>query len=215
MPDKVGIYFVIVNNKIVYIGKTTDFVKRLEWHKGQCLEWDTVRLIQCDEKDLDKYESRWVKRFMPPMNKMLKGRKAYVKKKKVKTRKIYMKFRKLTKKSIIGFGNYRDRIVGELIENKHHFVLIDIYFNLSHITFFDDILDDLRITSDWRIEKPGTCKEKLKEFKHAMWPELVSKTDAIYDKMIKNNALDRLKYASAVSNDKMYNRNRNQGKRTR
>mgnify|MGYP000897511344 FL=1 len=65
--------------------------------------------------------------------------------------------RKLTRKSRLGFG-YRDikhiTIQDILIMNKHK-ELIKIYFGLSKINFIDEILDELGISEDMRIPKPG------------------------------------------------------------
>ena len=65
--------------------------------------------------------------------------------------------RKLTRKSRLGFG-YRDikhiTIQDILIMNKHK-ELIKIYFGLSKINFIDEILDELGISEDMRISKPG------------------------------------------------------------
>ena len=65
--------------------------------------------------------------------------------------------RKLTRKSRLGFG-YRDikdiTIQDIMIMNKHK-ELIKIYFGLGKINFTDDILDELGISEDMRIEKPG------------------------------------------------------------
>ena len=65
--------------------------------------------------------------------------------------------RKLTRKSRLGFG-YQDikniTIQDIMMMNKHK-ELINIYFGLDKITFMDDILDELGITEDMRIEKPG------------------------------------------------------------
>lgn len=69
--------------------------------------------------------------------------------------------RKLTRKSRLGFG-YKEikeiRIQDILIMNKHK-ELIKIYFGLDKITFMDDILDELGISEEMRIEKPGKIKD--------------------------------------------------------
>tara|TARA_R110001592_G_scaffold315008_1_gene590816 strand:+ start:218 stop:604 length:387 start_codon:yes stop_codon:yes gene_type:complete len=69
--------------------------------------------------------------------------------------------RKLTRKSRLGFG-YKEikeiRIQDILIMNKHK-ELIKIYFGLDKITFMDDILDELGIAKDMRIEKPGKIRD--------------------------------------------------------
>ncbi|MDC3133744.1 hypothetical protein OA958_02770 [Bacteroidota bacterium] len=65
--------------------------------------------------------------------------------------------RKLTRKSRLGFG-YRDikdiTIQDIMIMNKHK-ELIKIYFGLGKINFTDDILDELGISEEMRIPKPG------------------------------------------------------------
>ena len=69
--------------------------------------------------------------------------------------------RKLARKSRLGFG-YQDikniTIQDIMIMNKHR-ELIKIYFGLDKITFMDDILDELGITEDMRIEKPGKIRD--------------------------------------------------------
>ncbi len=69
--------------------------------------------------------------------------------------------RKLTRRSRLGFG-YQDikniTIQDILIMNKHK-ELIKIYFGLDKITFMDDILDELGIAEDMRIEKPGKLRD--------------------------------------------------------
>lgn len=72
--------------------------------------------------------------------------------------------RKLTRKSRLGFG-YRDikhiTIQDILIMNKHK-ELIKIYFGLGKINFTDDILEELGISEDMRIEKPGKIEDYQK-----------------------------------------------------
>ena len=72
--------------------------------------------------------------------------------------------RKLTRKSRLGFG-YRDNkhitIQDILIMNKHK-ELIKIYFGLGKINFTDDILEELGISEDMRIEKPGKIEDYQK-----------------------------------------------------
>ena len=68
-----------------------------------------------------------------------------------------LNLRKLTRKSRLGFG-YRDikdiTIQDIMIMNKHK-ELIKIYFGLGKINFTEDILDELGISEDMRIPKPG------------------------------------------------------------
>jgi len=76
--------------------------------------------------------------------------------------------RTLTRKSILGFGysENRDLSVQMLLDLNRHYILISSYFNLDKINFTDDILDELGITEEWRIDKPGKNMEKGKEFNH-------------------------------------------------
>lgn len=40
---------------------------------------------------------------------------------------------------------------------------MECQYNLSNISFLDDILEEIGITEDWRIEKPGKNSEKGEE----------------------------------------------------
>lgn len=67
-----------------------------------------------------------------------------------------MKLRKLTEKSTLGFGKYHDYPVWKLLEKSStRRYLTWVYFNCSHIDFFDDIIEKLRIRTDEKINKPG------------------------------------------------------------
>lgn len=65
--------------------------------------------------------------------------------------------RKLSRKSQIKFGEYADLTVqtmfdmGEIQTQR----LAWYYYNCSNISFLDDILEELGITDDLRIEKPS------------------------------------------------------------
>lgn len=68
--------------------------------------------------------------------------------------------RKLTRKSMLKFGQYRDNTVQECLTFHRYNYLRWVYFNSSMITFMDDILEEIGITEDWRIEKPGIDENK-------------------------------------------------------
>ena len=63
--------------------------------------------------------------------------------------------RTLTVKSTMGFGIYKELKVGEVINLNKKQYLRWCYYNLSNITFTEDILIQLGITEEYRIEKPG------------------------------------------------------------
>lgn len=63
--------------------------------------------------------------------------------------------RTLTVKSTMGFGIHKELKVGEVINLNKKQYLRWCYYNLSNITFTEDILIQLGITEEYRIEKPG------------------------------------------------------------
>lgn len=62
-----GIYFLIRDGIIIYIGKTKFLPVRLAGHSVR--DYDTYRLIPCAVDKLAVYEERWIKRFKPVKNK--------------------------------------------------------------------------------------------------------------------------------------------------
>ena len=70
-----------------------------------------------------------------------------------KTNTMIILLRKLTLKSKIGFGIFKECTVEEIMKSGRHKELINIYFRLANVTFTDDILDILHITD--RLNKPG------------------------------------------------------------
>lgn len=70
-----------------------------------------------------------------------------------------IRLRTLTRKSIIGFGNFKDLTVGNLLDTRQHKALVRMYYNLSNITFVPEILDEIMINPDIRIDKPGKSSQ--------------------------------------------------------
>lgn len=67
-----GIYFLLdKNKKVIYIGQTIDFEKRIKTHH---ITFHSFRVIQCDKIMLRKYESRWIHKFLPKENRNGKPR---------------------------------------------------------------------------------------------------------------------------------------------
>lgn len=67
--------------------------------------------------------------------------------------------RKLSHKSTLQFGKYADNTVQNLIDLKHYRYLRWCYFNLDMISFLDNILDEINIPIEFRINKPGKLPE--------------------------------------------------------
>tara|TARA_R110000822_G_C15153054_1_gene477433 strand:+ start:338 stop:724 length:387 start_codon:yes stop_codon:yes gene_type:complete len=71
--------------------------------------------------------------------------------------------RKMTEKSVLGFGKFKDYSVGQLLSLEEHQYLRWVYYNCSNINFFEDILDKIGIKKNNYIAKPGIYKEGWKE----------------------------------------------------
>lgn len=65
------------------------------------------------------------------------------------------RLRTLTKKSKLKFGKNPELTVQRMLDLYRHKELINYYFTKSSINFTDDILDELKITKEYRIEKPS------------------------------------------------------------
>ena len=61
--------------------------------------------------------------------------------------------RTLTKKSIIGFGNYVDLTIQNLFDMNKHKDLLEIYYFFDNIDYNQEIKNDLYIINDRIIDK--------------------------------------------------------------
>lgn len=168
-----GVYFLLLEGKCVYIGQSIDIWDRVKDHKRQCILFDKVKIFRCAECDLRKYERAYIKKYRPEFNivhnRDIKSR--Y--KKKVYERPAYykharMRLRKLTERSVMGFGRYLYSPVSSIAP----YDIANIYFTCSHINFFDDVLDRAKVSSEWRIEKPGIVPAEVYiKFCEAVFPK--------------------------------------------
>lgn len=71
--------------------------------------------------------------------------------------------RTMARKSVFDFGKFKDRTVQQCIDLKNHRMLRWYYYNCSMISFLPDILEEVGITDEWRIAKPGKDPDKGKE----------------------------------------------------
>ena len=63
---KTGIYFLIHEGQVVYIGQTIDWPLRLRGHKDK--SFDSTRFIECSPDKRIDYEKRLIKIFNPIYN---------------------------------------------------------------------------------------------------------------------------------------------------
>lgn len=81
--------------------------------------------------------------------------------------------RVLTRKSILGFGyaENRDLSVQMILDLGRKNLLIDSYYGLEKIDFVEDILNELGITKEFRLQKPA----KDFEMRALFYTQLISK----------------------------------------
>ena len=75
---KTGVYFLLLNKKVVYIGKTTRWPRRTSEHDH--IDFDQSRLIEVDKNQLSFYERRLIQ-ILRPMHNLMHSR--HIKKKRV------------------------------------------------------------------------------------------------------------------------------------
>lgn len=64
---KIGIYFLIKNNIIVYIGQSTDIEKRIFQHECK-KDFDSYSYYECEIKMLSLYERIFLDKYLPVLN---------------------------------------------------------------------------------------------------------------------------------------------------
>lgn len=63
-----GIYFLLDNNKIVYVGKSLSPEKRINSHISD-KNFDSYSVIRCKECELNSLEKEYILKFLPKYNK--------------------------------------------------------------------------------------------------------------------------------------------------
>lgn len=92
--------------------------------------------------------------------------------------------RTLTRQSFIKFGNYRDYKVQDLLNQRLEREVISMYYNLGNISFTPDILEELGITGELVIAKPGSCRRELHPIFEKTGNQMTSQVFAgVYDKI--------------------------------
>jgi predicted GIY-YIG superfamily endonuclease len=61
-----GVYFLISNNKIVYVGQSVNVYARISGHAGKT--FDSFTVIPCPREHLNVLESLYIHMFDPPLN---------------------------------------------------------------------------------------------------------------------------------------------------
>jgi hypothetical protein len=63
-----GVYFLICNGRVMYIGQAVNVASRLAQHHKEKQPFDAVAVLECDRKDLDTLESLYIHRLQPEWN---------------------------------------------------------------------------------------------------------------------------------------------------
>ena len=107
----------------------------------------------------------------------------------------------LTKKSRIFYGKYEGVRVGDVLNLGIQGIayLRWSYYNQSMISFSDEILDEIKITTEFRINKPGKDGRKLFEFRD----NVLSEEERILEYRVKRGIQkDKIKSRNIKSNFK-------------
>lgn len=63
-----GIYFLIKDKEVIYVGQSTDVFHRMARHRRDNREFDSFAYIQCEKDQLDDLEAKYIAAFVPPLN---------------------------------------------------------------------------------------------------------------------------------------------------
>lgn len=114
--------------------------------------------------------------------------------------------RTMARKSVFNFGEHEGRTVQQVLDLKHYRRLRWYYYNCSKVSFLNDILEEIGITEEWRISKPGKDPEKgrdlddIKDAKEAVFKKLAYEegNEAAMGEMMKKKARNRKRNASRM-----------------
>ena len=65
-PKDIFIYFLLKDDDVVYVGKTTKGLLRPFYHTDK--DYDSVMIIYCDYNELDNIEDYYIKKYQPRYN---------------------------------------------------------------------------------------------------------------------------------------------------
>jgi hypothetical protein len=63
-----GIYFLIADNDVIYVGQSIDVFGRISRHRRDGREFDAYAYLPCDKARLDATEAAYIMAFMPWLN---------------------------------------------------------------------------------------------------------------------------------------------------
>ena len=63
-----GVYFLMLDDEVVYVGQSVDVLGRISRHKRDGKEFDSFSYILCEEGDLNRLEALYITVLMPWLN---------------------------------------------------------------------------------------------------------------------------------------------------
>lgn len=63
-----GIYFLIKENHVIYVGQAINVMSRIIEHARCGRDFDTYNFIRCHRSQLDEWERAYINALMPPLN---------------------------------------------------------------------------------------------------------------------------------------------------
>lgn len=75
LPQKCFVYFLIKNEVVVYVGQTKNGLIRPLSHKNK--EYDTLKIINCKNNELNTIEDFFIKKYNPKYNKKINSSSDY------------------------------------------------------------------------------------------------------------------------------------------
>lgn len=67
-PMICGVYFLIKNEEVVYVGQSVEFLRRIHEHYGK-VDFDSFSFIECNMGDLRAEETKYILKYLPKYNK--------------------------------------------------------------------------------------------------------------------------------------------------
>lgn len=108
--SQVFIYFLLDENEVVYVGKTTRGISRIYAHKNK--HFNRIFVLPCYEQDLDKLENKYIVKYKPKYNKIPNRKEVYsIKQALLELNQLYLNDRKIkcTKKRLMRMMKELDR----------------------------------------------------------------------------------------------------------
>ena len=68
VPDVCGVYFLIRDGEVVYVGKSRNVLQRLTKHRRNGKRFDAYNVYHCAPENLDRYERLYITALMPVEN---------------------------------------------------------------------------------------------------------------------------------------------------